>query len=109
MSKIANLGSKMAGFGAWHRLRDEPHQVVLYDKHSYDGGHTYSWVFPPRFVPDEGYHVSFTTAARIRDDDVLCRGAMLVVPERSHGYLDRIGIARCGRHGDWGHIWTDKG
>jgi protoporphyrinogen oxidase len=25
-----------------------------------------------------------------------------------HGYLDGIGIAYCGRYGDWGHIWTDE-
>ncbi len=25
-----------------------------------------------------------------------------------HGYLDDIGIAYCGRYGDWGHIWTDE-
>ena len=25
-----------------------------------------------------------------------------------HGYLDEIGIERCGRYGDWGYIWTDQ-
>ncbi|XIA62300.1 hypothetical protein ACFIOY_22060 [Bradyrhizobium sp. TZ2] len=25
-----------------------------------------------------------------------------------HGYLDEIGIAYCGRYGDWGYIWTDQ-
>lgn len=25
-----------------------------------------------------------------------------------HGYLDDIGIAYCGRYGDWQHIWTDE-
>ena len=25
-----------------------------------------------------------------------------------HGYLDDIGIAYCGRHGDWGYMWTDE-
>jgi protoporphyrinogen oxidase len=24
------------------------------------------------------------------------------------GYLDDIGIAYCGRYGDWGYIWTDQ-
>jgi protoporphyrinogen oxidase len=24
------------------------------------------------------------------------------------GYLDEIGIARCGRYGDWGYLWTDE-
>jgi protoporphyrinogen oxidase len=25
-----------------------------------------------------------------------------------HGYLDEIGIERCGRYGDWGYIWSDQ-
>ena len=25
-----------------------------------------------------------------------------------HGYLDDVGIAYCGRYGDWGYIWTDQ-
>lgn len=66
MSRVAVLGTGMAGFGAWYRLRNEPHDVVLFDKNSYAGGHTYSWVFPPGFVFDEGPHVSFTKDERVR-------------------------------------------
>jgi protoporphyrinogen oxidase len=25
-----------------------------------------------------------------------------------HGYLDDIGIAYCGRYGEWGYMWTDE-
>jgi protoporphyrinogen oxidase len=25
-----------------------------------------------------------------------------------HGYLDEVGIAYCGRYGDWGYMWTDE-
>jgi protoporphyrinogen oxidase len=25
-----------------------------------------------------------------------------------HGYLDEIGVAYCGRYGDWAYIWTDE-
>jgi protoporphyrinogen oxidase len=25
-----------------------------------------------------------------------------------HGYLDDVGITYCGRHGDWGYMWTDE-
>lgn len=25
-----------------------------------------------------------------------------------HGFLDDIGIAYCGRYGDWAYIWTDQ-
>jgi len=23
-------------------------------------------------------------------------------------YLDEVGIAYCGRYGDWGYMWTDE-
>jgi protoporphyrinogen oxidase len=67
MTRVAILGTGMAGFGAWHRLRDEPHDIVLYDKRTYAGGHTTSWVFPPGFTFDEGPHVSFTKDERIQE------------------------------------------
>jgi protoporphyrinogen oxidase len=35
----------------------------------------------------------------------LDRGAAL---ETVHGYLDDLGIAYCGRYGDWGYMWTDE-
>ena len=25
-----------------------------------------------------------------------------------HAYLDELGIAYCGRYGDWGYMWTDE-
>jgi hypothetical protein len=25
-----------------------------------------------------------------------------------HGYLDDVGIAYCGRYGEWLYIWTDE-
>jgi protoporphyrinogen oxidase len=28
--------------------------------------------------------------------------------ETVHAYLDEIGIAYCGRYGDWGYMWTDE-
>jgi len=55
------------------------------------------------------------------DDQILCRKAMLLPYanvifdlERAaalktvHGYLDDLGIAYCGRYGDWGYMWTDE-
>jgi protoporphyrinogen oxidase len=58
----------------------------------------------------------------LRDDDtILFRNAFLVryanvifdlereaALETVHGYLDDIGIAYCGRYGDWGYLWTDE-
>jgi protoporphyrinogen oxidase len=55
------------------------------------------------------------------DDKILFQGAMHIeyanvifdleraaALETVHGYLDDIGIAYCGRYGDWAYIWTDE-
>jgi protoporphyrinogen oxidase len=55
------------------------------------------------------------------EDKILSRKAMLLPYanvifdlERAdalktvHGYLDDLGIAFCGRYGDWGYMWTDE-
>jgi protoporphyrinogen oxidase len=55
------------------------------------------------------------------DDRVLCSKAMLLryanvifdldraaALATVHGYLDELGIAYCGRYGDWGYMWTDE-
>jgi protoporphyrinogen oxidase len=55
------------------------------------------------------------------DDQILFRDAMHIKYanvifdlERAdalaivHGYLDDIGVAYCGRYGDWAYIWTDE-
>jgi protoporphyrinogen oxidase len=54
-------------------------------------------------------------------DRVLCSKAMLLkyanvifdldraaALATVHGYLDELGIAYCGRYGDWGYMWTDE-
>jgi protoporphyrinogen oxidase len=55
------------------------------------------------------------------DDQILSRAAMLLpyaniifdldrasALKTVHGYLDEMGIAYCGRYGDWGYMWTDE-
>lgn len=55
------------------------------------------------------------------DDQILSRGAMLLryaniifdldrtaALKTVHSYLDDLGIAYCGRYGDWGYMWTDE-
>jgi protoporphyrinogen oxidase len=55
------------------------------------------------------------------DDEILSRKAMLLryanvifdldranALATVHGYLDDIGIAYCGRYGEWGYMWTDE-
>ncbi len=58
----------------------------------------------------------------LRDDDqIICSKAMLLpyaniifdldraaALKTVHGYLDDLGIAYCGRYGDWGYMWTDE-
>ncbi len=64
-SKIAILGSGMAGLGAAHRLRAEGIDAVMFDKNSYAGGHTMSHR-RDGFIFDEGPHVSFTKNEKLR-------------------------------------------
>jgi protoporphyrinogen oxidase len=55
------------------------------------------------------------------NDQILSRGAMLLryaniifdldrapALKTVHSYLDDLGIAYCGRYGDWGYMWTDE-
>jgi protoporphyrinogen oxidase len=55
------------------------------------------------------------------DDRLLCTRAMLLpyaniifdldraaALKTVHSYLDDLGIAYCGRYGDWGYLWTDE-
>jgi protoporphyrinogen oxidase len=58
----------------------------------------------------------------VREDDKIMSKKAMLLPyanvifdlERKdalktvHGYLDEIGIAYCGRYGDWGYMWTDE-
>jgi protoporphyrinogen oxidase len=55
------------------------------------------------------------------DDQILSRKAMFLryanvifdleraaALKTAHAYLDDVGIAYCGRYGDWGYMWTDE-
>jgi protoporphyrinogen oxidase len=56
----------------------------------------------------EGDRVVFRSAMLVRYANVifdLDRAAALATV---HGYLDDLGIAYCGRYGDWGYLWTDE-
>jgi protoporphyrinogen oxidase len=75
--------------------------------------------------PDDWIEPVITDLRRcgyLRDEDrILDRRAMLLPfaniifdLERAaalkivHGYLDEIGVAYCGRYGEWGYLWTDE-
>jgi protoporphyrinogen oxidase len=58
----------------------------------------------------------------LRDDDKILTRHATVIPYANvifdldrtealktvHGYLDDVGVAYCGRYGDWGYMWTDE-
>lgn len=65
--KIVILGSGMAGLGASHALQSASVPATLYDKNSYPGGHTATFVHDTGFVFDDGPHISFTQTKRLQD------------------------------------------
>jgi protoporphyrinogen oxidase len=69
MARVPNiviLGTGMGGFGAAYRLHAEGIAPTLYDKNSYHGGHTASFLHEGGFLFDSGPHVSFTKDERIQ-------------------------------------------
>lgn len=47
-------------------------------------------------------------ARNIRYANVIWDHQRAAAVETVHGYLDEIGVVRCGRYGDWDHSWTDE-
>jgi protoporphyrinogen oxidase len=66
MPNVAILGTGMAGSGAAYRLRAESITPIMYDMHTYYGGHTASFQYEPGFIFDVGPHISFTKDPRIQ-------------------------------------------
>lgn len=67
MDSVVVLGSGMGGLGAANRLSAEGLRPVLYDRNSYHGGHTASFMHPGGFLFDIGPHISFTKDSRIQE------------------------------------------
>lgn len=57
----------MGGLGASHRLQKEGIRPIVYEKNSYFGGHTASFLDEQGFLFDLGPHISFTKDERIQD------------------------------------------
>jgi len=55
---------------------------------------------------DDG--VLFSNAIFVRYANVIFDLERKAALETVHGYLDDLGIAYCGRYGDWGYLWTDE-
>jgi protoporphyrinogen oxidase len=89
-------------------------EVYFSDKYKPFAGSPDDWIQP---VIDD-----LRRCGILREDDhILCSKAMLLpyaniifdldraaALETVHGYLDDLGIAYCGRYGDWGYMWTDE-
>lgn len=56
----------------------------------------------------EGDGILLRDAGLIRYANVIFDQDRPAALQTVHGYLDEIGIAYCGRHGDWGYMWTDE-
>jgi protoporphyrinogen oxidase len=56
----------------------------------------------------EGDGVLFSKATLVRYANVIFDLDRAAALETVHGYLEDLGIAYCGRYGDWGYLWTDE-
>lgn len=56
----------------------------------------------------ENDRILFSKAMLDRYANVIFDLDRAVALETVHGYLDDLGIAYCGRYGDWGYMWTDE-
>ncbi len=56
----------------------------------------------------ESDRVLFRKAMFLRYANVIFDLDRSAALETVHGYLDDLGIAYCGRYGDWGYMWTDE-
>ena len=52
--------------------------------------------------------IIFSNAKLVKYANVIFDLERACALEKVHGYLDDIGIAYCGRYGDWGYQWTDE-
>ncbi len=52
--------------------------------------------------------VLFSNALLLRYANIIFDLDRAAALKTVHGYLDNLGIAYCGRYGDWGYMWTDE-
>src|SRR5262245_27818647 len=56
----------------------------------------------------EDDRVLFQSALMLKYANIIFDLERAAALETVHGYLDDVGIAYCGRYGDWGYLWTDE-
>ena len=52
--------------------------------------------------------ILFKKAMKLRYANVIFDLDRAAALKKVHSYLDELGIAYCGRYGDWGYMWTDE-
>jgi protoporphyrinogen oxidase len=91
-------------------------QAEVYFSHKYKPftGSPNDWIQP--VVADlrrcgllhEDDRLLFTNAMLVRYANIIFDLERTAALQTVHGYLDDVGIAYCGRYGDWGYLWTDE-
>ena len=89
-------------------------EVYFSDKYKPLTGSPDDWVEP--VITDlrrcgtvrEDDRILFSNAVLLRYANVIFDLERAAALESVHGYLDDLGIAYCGRYGDWGYMWTDE-
>jgi protoporphyrinogen oxidase len=89
-------------------------EVYFSDKYKPVTGSPDDWIKP--VITDlrrcgilrEGDGVLFSKATLVRYANVIFDLDRAAALETVHGYLEDLGIAYCGRYGDWGYLWTDE-
>jgi protoporphyrinogen oxidase len=89
-------------------------EVYFSDKYKPLSGSHENWIEP--VIKDlhrcgllrEDDRVLFNNAMVVRYANVIFDLERAAALEMVHGFLDDLGIAYCGRYGDWGYMWTDE-
>jgi protoporphyrinogen oxidase len=89
-------------------------EVYFSDKYKPLSGSPNDWIDP--VIRDlrrcgllrENDRVLFSNALLLRYANIIFDLDRSAALKTVHGYLDDLGIAYCGRYGDWGYMWTDE-
>jgi protoporphyrinogen oxidase len=89
-------------------------EVYFSDKYKPFTGSPSDWIEP--VIKDlrrcgllrENDRVLFSSAMLLRYANIIFDLDRADALKTVHGYLDDLGIAYCGRYGDWGYMWTDE-
>ena len=91
-------------------------QAEVYFSHKYKPlmGSPEDWI--PHVIADlrrcgllrEDDRILFTDAMLVPFANVIFDLERVAALKIVHGYLDDLGIAYCGRYGDWAYLWTDE-